>query len=203
MPVKFESLCIKTDVTAVKIINDLILAGTYFATFTMLNNKYIFLATGSYLYIFGKHDCQFKNKVKIFEGQSCYGIEPNSALNELLCYGTNKIKVFKLDLVLTKFLDFREYSGKDWILAAQWTTYDNFVVLTMHNVAILFSSVSEEITRYICEEKCLLYSGFVCKDPFVILSGTVFSEILVWKPVVSNKLCCPVTHRLKGHKVIQ
>lgn len=75
----------------------------------------------------------------------------------------------------------------------------------MHNALIVFNSNLEAKCRYICEENCLLYSGFISYDNFdqlIVFSGTVFSEVLLWRPTISKNSLSSITTRLKGHKVI-
>lgn len=154
--------------------------------------------------MFTRHGYNYKNKVKLFDGQSCYGIDTNSASNELLCYGTNKIKIVKCDLESGEVSESRDCLGNDWILTATWTASQDIAALSMHNVIIFYNHVFEEVSRYICEERCILYSGFVCADlsgRCIVLSGTVFSEILIWEPTGSCDKPCSVLQRLRGHKV--
>lgn len=156
------------------------------------------------MHIFSKFNYKYIDKVKIFEGGCCHGIEPNDDSGKILLFGANKVAVFKCDLILVKFQKLNEYSEKDWIVTAKWATEDGIAALTMHNILILLDSVLEETDRYICEESCILYCGFICCNSsaqFVVLSGTVFSEVLFWKPLVNTKGSCPITQKLKGHKV--
>lgn len=121
----------------------------------------------------------------------------------MLCHAENKLKIFTCNLDVTEIFELCNVSTKDWIITAKWMDGDNIVTLTMHNILIVYNSCLEEKCRYICEENCLLYSGFICHDflgELIVFSGTVFSEVLVWRPTENG--ICSVLHRLTGHKVI-
>lgn len=74
--------------------------------------------------------------------------------------------------------------------------------VSIHNRLQIWNTNLEFITEIQCEEKCILYSAFICYDKFeelVILSGTVFSEILIWKP--DREKPGLILKRLQRHKV--
>lgn len=117
-----------------------------------------------------------------------------------MVFGENKIKIFDCK---EEVFEICEHCAKDWIITAKWATNGGIVALTMHNVLIVYSDCLEEKNRCVCEENCILYSGFACYDVFghlVVFSGTVFSETLIWRP---ESEFCSVLSRLKGHKVIE
>ena len=90
----------------------------------------------------------------------------------------------------------------DWILDVTTGAKpsDSLLALTAHNNVLAL----HENTIMRCEEKCILYSGrFVAKDS-IVLGGTVFREIVIWRyeglPTDGDDGDRPVLHRLKGHE---
>lgn len=160
-----------------------------------------FLGISGTLNIFNKRTAKFLNAIRLFDGQKIYGIIPNESRTKLLIHGTYSIKIFKCKFIPA--LEIEEDSScvfHDWILSANWINSDHHVVtVTMHNIAVLWTNKLDFIKRAVCEEQCILYSACIYGNKFenlVILSGTVFSELLLWRP--SD---CSVSFRLKGHKV--
>lgn len=189
MPLIFKSVFERTNVTAVKPTQNHILA-----------------ATGSRLYIFKKVDKKCVFRLKVFDGNPCFGIVFTDAFKRVLLFGANEMKIFECNLETLQIGELYYRTSKDWIITAAWIDNKQIIALTMHNVAILYNSELNEITTYICEEKCILYSGFIYGEAFencIICSGTVFNEILTWKLSNNTKGLCPVLHRLKGHRVIR
>ncbi|GJQ74422.1 hypothetical protein Trydic_g21292 [Trypoxylus dichotomus] len=73
----------------------------------------------------------------------------------------------------------------------------------MHNVVTLLDSFLDVVEDKECMERCISYCAQVVDDNWnnlIILSGTVFSQILVWWPTKSADKLCPVLYRLIGHK---
>lgn len=91
----------------------------------------------------------------------------------------------------------------DWVLDAKWIDDDTLSLVCMHNkIQIWNSSLQFELENE-CEDKCILYSGHIYSESknVTVFSGTVFSEILIWKLQSVSKYKSPVLKRLKGHKV--
>ncbi|KAJ8921999.1 hypothetical protein NQ315_008637 [Exocentrus adspersus] len=180
----FEQQFIKTDVTAVKI----------------LKNHYI-AGVGGYVHVFDKKCRKFLAKHDAFEGQKIYGIIPNRDETKILLYGSRYIKVI---LTGDKLAEESRNRAPDWILAAAWIHNSNstqIVTVSMHNRVQVWSDNLKLLSEAKCEEKCILYSAFVCYDKLeelVILSGTVFSEVLIWRPNFEKD--SPVLKRLQRHK---
>lgn len=141
----------------------------------------------------------------VFPAQRIYGIAQNSR-NKLAVHGANKVKIIAFDFARTEFTKsvvYREFD--DWILDLKWINLDQSIVTVFANnyVSSWLSFDLTNVQNVCCSERCLLYSANVVNDTWddvYILSGTVFSEILVWKPS-GDPFFCPVLCRLKGHDV--
>lgn len=94
----------------------------------------------------------------------------------------------------------------DWILDAKWIDNDeNIAIMSMHNIITLWTKEMKLVKKVICEEKCILYSAHLVNDTWsnlIVLSGTVFSQVLIWWPKKSeDKDLCPILCKLVGHRV--
>ncbi|CAH0552573.1 unnamed protein product [Brassicogethes aeneus] len=180
----FKNKLIRTDVTYLKIVNDYILTGI-----------------GGDLQIFSLSNEMFITKVKIFSGQKIYGVETNKSKNKLLVYGGMYIKVIDFPNV-NNSKEHLMSSVKEWILDAK--LLDNKLCLaTMNNKLLILSSNLDVEKEVLCEERCILYSAFISinKNEIVVMSGTVFSEVLIWWPTkYDNNGISPVLKKLTGHK---
>ncbi|XP_018562587.1 WD repeat-containing protein 6 [Anoplophora glabripennis] len=181
----FESQFIKTDVTAVKILRNYYLVGV-----------------GGYLHVFDKNTYKLITKIYVFEGQKIYEIIPDADENKILLYGGRYLKVITTDQNFTCVNESACKIASDWILAAKWTdNYQQIVTVSIHNRLQIWNTDLEGITEISSEEKCILYSAFIYGDRFeelVILSGTVFSEVLIWRPDKNGESL--VLKRLQKHK---
>lgn len=54
------------------------------------------------------------------------------------------------------------------------------ILLQAHNFIEVFSE--GQVARHFCEEECILYSGNLLthENKIMVLSGTVFREVLLW-----------------------
>jgi len=92
----------------------------------------------------------------------------------------------------------------DWIQDAKLVnTGENLVLLTSHNKIIVRESSSMNVLKEIqCNERCILYCGKILGndlDDLIVLSGTVFGEILVWAARAVEDSPQQLFHRLSGH----
>ena len=75
----------------------------------------------------------------------------------------------------------------------------------MKNALLIFNEDLVVQRQVLCGEKCILYSAFISYDnvnELVIFSGTVFSEILIWKVSQNEERDSSVVlAKLKGHNV--
>lgn len=152
-------------------------------------------------------DNHLVKKHKVFKTDVIFGIKPNSELNKLIVHGQKSISlvpVFRdsLDLGASD-----EHSLSDWILCSQWIDGDTqFATVSMHNEVSVWSQDFRLQTSVICEVKCLLYSAYICFNRWaelLILSGTVFNQVLLWRPSAVNLQngLSTVLKTLKKHNV--
>lgn len=196
---------LKTDVTVVKIIGGAIFVGEFLCSLSdhCIIFKF-FIGVGRYLLIFSKSGNELLKKLTVFEEDSVYDIQVTQCYKKLLLYGANKLKTFKYNHILFSLEDENFVAMEDWILAAKWLDNGNRIaVVSMHNNVSIWTEALMKIESFVCSERCILYSAFICDNEkdIIILSGTVFSEVLIWLPVPTASALCPVSHRLVGHKV--
>ncbi|XP_034027646.1 WD repeat-containing protein 6 isoform X2 [Thalassophryne amazonica] len=97
----------------------------------------------------------------------------------------------------------------NWILEVRWLAGDGcrlLCVAVAHNSAILLDTITgEALSQCSCLEGCLLYSALLLVDETwadtVVVGGTVFNQLVLWKPGESRNPDCkaPVERRLLGH----
>lgn len=199
----FESLFIKTDVTCVKIYVDLILVGKYQISNRNENLNTLIPGIGGYIYIYHKYTKKLIKKELVFDGENICGIIFDSK-NYLFVYSGTGGKLYEVEKCFSSLCLKHHISNSDWILDAKWIDNNNIATLSMHNKFQLWDLNLEKLFDVECEEKCILYSAhlvFEKYDQIIALSGTVFSEILIWQPSKNNNGEATVLRRLQGHKV--
>ncbi|XP_032663397.1 WD repeat-containing protein 6 isoform X2 [Odontomachus brunneus] len=186
------SKLLRTNVLAVRCVDDLVLIGM-----------------GSMLYVFDTNSYQLKSKLNCLYPSNIHGIVvgPN---NILAVFGAKSIyicDIIKQEEVIT-FKKRNNNEFNDWIIALQWISVKKqlqLAILFAHNCVSIYDISEGSFQIVCCEEKCILYGGFISgtlQEDLVIFSGTVFQEILIWKidnNHDSNK-SMPILHRLTGHK---
>ncbi|KAJ8935051.1 hypothetical protein NQ318_002680 [Aromia moschata] len=182
----FHSHFLKVDIIAVKNYKDFFLIGV-----------------GGFLYIFNKKTSKFLNKVNVLEDQKIYGIIINKIGNKILLYGGKFIKLFNINATLTYFDEISRTTASDWILDAKWINTDKEIAtISMHNRLQIWNANLAIVTELECEEKCILYSAHICYEAInelIILSGTVFNEVLIWRPTKWKDKICTVLKKLQKH----
>ncbi|XP_061592710.1 WD repeat-containing protein 6 [Cololabis saira] len=101
---------------------------------------------------------------------------------------------------------------QDWVLDARWLSGDQrrlLCVAVAHNAALLLDVVTGNVQlQHFCLEGCLLYSALLLVheswNDTVIVGGTVFNQLIVWKPGGGDESGnsghkAPVARRLPGH----
>lgn len=96
---------------------------------------------------------------------------------------------------------------EDWLLDVQWLPEMPSAFLgavLAHNTALLLEAKSGHVVCLrSCQEVCLLYSGLLIGsvwDSAVLVGGTVFNQLILWRPGASGKdQAAPVERRLPGH----
>lgn len=168
---------------------------------------YIVLGIGGYLHVYELPQNNLVKRKKIFNGQKIYGIKPNSQVSRVIVYGGKNISLIPFeakDVIVNDSDDHQILS--DWILDAKWIENDTKIATVfMHNKITIWSEDFTVEVSVKCEERCILYSAHICYDKYkqlLVLSGTVFNEILLWKPFYTKENgLSPVLNRLIRHKV--
>ncbi|XP_014467979.1 PREDICTED: WD repeat-containing protein 6 isoform X2 [Dinoponera quadriceps] len=186
------SKLLRTNVLAIRCVDDLVLTGM-----------------GSTLYVYDKNSYQLRSKLNCLYPSNIHGIVvgPN---NILAVFGAKSIFICDIikqkEAVTFKKLNNNEFN--DWIIALQWISVKKqlqLAILFAHNYISLYDISGNSCQIIYCKENCILYGGSISgtlKENLVIFSGTVFQEILIWKVDnnLDNNKSVPVLHRLKGHK---
>ncbi|CAH1183436.1 unnamed protein product [Phaedon cochleariae] len=187
--VSFESKFIKTDVTAIRILRNVVLVGA-----------------GAAIHVF-QRNCPwrliYKQEIRNTRGEKIHGFIPFQK-NNLLVFGGPFIIIFNVNHDFTYFEELICKGFSDWILDAKLIDEDNKIVaVSMQNKLHILNSNLEILEVIECIEKCILYSAHICYDKYeelIILSGTVFSEILIWRPTRRKNNECVLLARLQKHK---
>ncbi|KAL1505997.1 hypothetical protein ABEB36_005435 [Hypothenemus hampei] len=186
----FRSMYLHTDVTCLEILHNQIFAGV-----------------GGSICIYDLVKRQLIKRKIVFEGKQILGIRANSQGSKLMVYAGKHIALFNVDSQTFELEPLgNRYILSDWILDGKWIEEDKkFVTVFMHNKATVWNDnfISEKSVK--CEERCILYSAYIISkenyEQLIVLSGTVFSEILLWKPsCIGKNGLSPVLKRLKQHK---
>ncbi|XP_017786404.1 PREDICTED: WD repeat-containing protein 6 [Nicrophorus vespilloides] len=187
--VKFTGKLIKTDVTAIKLLENHLLCGI-----------------GAFLHVYSIDETasSLLHKLRVFNGVRIYGIQLSESGNKVLLHAENQIKVYSMDLKSLEFKEIACVESSDWVLRAKWIDSDeNIVAISMHNVIEYYTKDLELKKSIVCEERCILYCANLSYnrwEDLVVLSGTVFSEVLIWKPSFDEGAeLCKVLRRLTGH----
>lgn len=101
---------------------------------------------------------------------------------------------------------------QDWALDVRWLSGDKYSLLCVavaHNSALLLDAITgNALVQHSCMEGCLLYSALLLVHESwldtVLVGGTVFNQLVLWKPGVEDKSSdsehkAPVERRLLGH----
>lgn len=96
---------------------------------------------------------------------------------------------------------------QDWALDVRWLSGDKnslLCVAVAHNSVLLLDVVTgNSLVQRSCLEGCLLYSALLLvHDSWadtMLVGGTVFNQLILWKPGGGNENKAPVERRLKGH----
>lgn len=162
-----------------------------------------FTGVGNELRVFDESNFTCLDVIEAFPQDAIHGIV--NGQDKILVYGGRTFGIFTFEESKIKRLFYHSFT--DWIIAADFyspTDETNISILFAHNNLYFFNYLTKEYKNIWCEEKCILYGGCLSREnsnELVLLSGTVFQEILLWK--VNNeedyKSDVPVLHRLKGH----
>lgn len=178
------SLLIRTDVTAVKIFKNYVLAGI-----------------GSTINVFDKASARLITKFQCLKSQKIYGFVVSNCGNKILVFGGKQFTVLSFThshYEETFKKNFEPIICDDWLHSGVWLKEDIVILLTAHNVTQKWNlSTQSLISQETGKENSILYSGLLVmlQDAIMVLAGTVFSDVIVHSNTVKEPL-----HYLRGHK---
>ncbi|CAH2311924.1 WD repeat-containing 6 [Pelobates cultripes] len=184
--------------------------------------EYLLAGEGPYLTVYSvkdKHINSQRIRQNVLHSYTIHGIKlcdsaSSKASDVLLCvFGSKGLIVLQLNIMdqglnLLKLCDIRELN--DWIWDVQWLGDDLqptcYLGLAMgHNSVILYDYLNGEILKEVhCSEKCILYSAHFCGvqwEDLIMVSGTVFNQLVVWCPSDQTNVDGRVEprRRISGH----
>ncbi|XP_045536034.1 WD repeat-containing protein 6 [Papilio machaon] len=174
----------RTDVTAVKLYEEYVIAGI-----------------GSSLFIYKKDTLEVVTiHHKILDGQKIYGIESSKDGSKLLIFGGKQFIIIERSNGEFQLFNFSPGSiCDDWLHSGTWLSDNEVGLLTAHNVVQIWDISKEPvlISQTIGKDNSILYSGLLLPltDDVLVLSGTVFSQIIIYRCKKEQPL-----HYLLGHK---
>ncbi|XP_063241176.1 tRNA (34-2'-O)-methyltransferase regulator WDR6 [Bacillus rossius redtenbacheri] len=184
---KFISRSLKTDITALCCVKNVIVA-----------------ATGNWISVFDATTHEVLLREELLRHQNIHGIVCSPS-DVVAVFGGRQLSVFVLQTNGCVCISGKvQWSALDWVLAAHWLEgSDCIAVLTAHNTVSLWDrSTRERVRTAHCEEKCLVYCGSLYGERWqdlVAMVGTVFQEIVIWTPTSGQGSDAVVLHRLQGH----
>ncbi|XP_050305724.1 WD repeat-containing protein 6 [Anthonomus grandis grandis] len=169
----FKRLHLQTPVTCIEVVKDNLIAGF-----------------GGILHVYRLPDNVLLQKKEIFQDQNIFGIKPNSDGSSILVYGGKHIGLVSFKDSWEKKNN-EDFILSDWILDAKWIDNDTkLATVFMNNKISVWTDNFKPQSSVKCAERCISYSAFICRntyDQLIVLSGTVFCEILLWKPSITDE----------------
>ncbi|KAK2584051.1 hypothetical protein KPH14_006501 [Odynerus spinipes] len=172
-------------------------------------SNFVLVGIGCILHVFKKRTTYELEYKLNFYSNNIHGILEVSD-NYIVVFGGKCLCIYETNkrsntIILKEYFDPIWFN--DWIIAVTWLTTNTqifLIILFAHNNVCVYDICTKKHQYIFCEEKCILYggsmSGETMKD-LIIFSGTVFQEILIWKP--SYGAACDknakILHRLHGH----
>ncbi|XP_075211583.1 tRNA (34-2'-O)-methyltransferase regulator WDR6 isoform X2 [Lycorma delicatula] len=169
-------------------------------------SEYLYVGMGGNIIVFAVNDGNYISLINrnVLQYHNIYGICPDSSEDNIVVYGGKHVIV--LPAYPSNLTDDElTWEAKDWIWHIKWLNDDTLAIILGHNELLILKWHDKSVVRVIsCEEKCILYSAFIIGDDveknLIVLSGTVYKEVLVWAPDFrKNENSKTVLHRLKGH----
>ncbi|XP_032892892.1 WD repeat-containing protein 6 [Amblyraja radiata] len=179
-----ESLSLQSPITALQFVGDFILSGE---------------GAGVSLHFLNSTSGRVEKRIgDVLKNYRVHGIETRggsggSEPTVLAVYGGKGVAVIELDAGGEE-PELRRvgplYELHDWIWDLRWLRADeqpagHLALALGHNSVVLCDYWSQRSLREVhCEEKCILYSAhFVggCWDELVLVSGTVFNQLVLWQ----------------------
>ena len=140
--------------------------------------------------------------IRIFKGASVHGFV-GVGHDKIVAYGGKQFAWLTLESGRWSAKESIAGLARDWILdiARDAGTSEALLALTAHNNVLDLQA--NTVIR--CTEKCILYSGRLVAKDSIVLGGTVFREVVVWRydklpSDADGDADRPVLHRLRGHE---
>ncbi|XP_066906772.1 tRNA (34-2'-O)-methyltransferase regulator WDR6 isoform X2 [Halyomorpha halys] len=171
-------------------------------------DKFVVTGIGGDLQVFESCNRIHKNfkriyMLEVFPSDYIYGIIPNNV--KIIVFGGKRVAFIETNQNFSCMSIKTSWLVEDWILDSVWTSDIEVAILTAHNVLLLYQYLPSAVvkSRISCTEQCILYSGKILNskwEELIVLSGTVYQEVIIWSNGRSVSEEYPVIHRLKGHK---
>ncbi|KAI8800355.1 WD40-repeat-containing domain protein [Cladochytrium replicatum] len=180
---------------------------------SFLTDSVLAVGTGPYLLVY-KISSNLKSPAwtcECFEGLSnIHGIEVNyDEMRRYRCalFGGKHIEL--IDVVedenhsLTGNRVGKQMILPDLIQAVKWIGEDNIGIVLGHNCLEVWNISGTNTRSYRCAEHCLLHSAECygsSEETLLVAAGTIFREILLWRPVWGDSASTEILYRLTGHE---
>ncbi|PZC86900.1 hypothetical protein B5X24_HaOG201759 [Helicoverpa armigera] len=174
------SLLTRTDVTAVKIHENIVLAGI-----------------GDTIHIFDKESRKLLQRLCGLHGQKIYGFVPGQCGDKILVFGGKQFTIVSRASE-EYYRVFEPIVCGDWLHSGIWINENEVALLTAHNVVQKWDTVTMKlISQHASRDNSILYSGLLLPlhNEVLVMAGTVFSEVIIQRCGEEQSL-----HHLKGHK---
>uniref|UniRef100_A0A8C5MUL5 tRNA (34-2'-O)-methyltransferase regulator WDR6 n=1 Tax=Leptobrachium leishanense TaxID=445787 RepID=A0A8C5MUL5_9ANUR len=198
-----DSVLLVAPVTALEFVGDFLLAGE-----------------GPYLTVYHVKDTRInlqRIRQNVLHGYSVHGIKlrgaaPPCAAGVVLCvFGSKGLVILRLsvaddEVTLSSLGLLRELH--DWIWDVQWLGCDTQATFSLalalgHNSVALYDHENGNVLKEVhCAEKCILYSAHFWGgtwEELVVVSGTVFNQLVVWRPSDQADGKVEPMRRISGH----
>ncbi|XP_048485447.1 WD repeat-containing protein 6-like [Plutella xylostella] len=180
---------IKTDITAVKLFGNIVLAGI-----------------GSWAHVYDIVTKKLLQTEHVLRGQKIYGFIPSKYEGNVIIFGGKQFSIASIDWSFNrdrKVLRLNPRVGPiicdDWLHAVVWTKEEEIAALTAHNVVQIWNTSQEPflITSFHSKDNSILYSGCLVPldDDVLVLAGTVFTDVIIHACSETEPLMS-----LKGHR---
>ncbi|KAJ1996111.1 WD repeat-containing protein 6 [Coemansia spiralis] len=130
----------------------------------------------------------------IFRYNRIHGIQAQRGTHKVLVFGSKQWAVLNISDFESIEIE-HTHSANDWIKAGHWV--QDYVALALAHNQVAIMDMVGEVKMVAQSEPCILYSAMfygATLDSLVVAAGTVFNQVIVWRPIDST-----ILYRLKGH----
>ena len=172
-------------------------AVTALATVPLETGSCLLAGQGHFVKLLEGRSCL--DKIEIFSGHKVHQFSPVTAQNgvQFLVRGGKSVALIQVQKRRLSVV-IQETVFTDWIWDCLSSDRDHVLLLTAHNVVLVVDRCLKLVRQLGCDEKCILYCGLLVPSrddrSAVVLAGTVFSEVVIWRTRDGE-----VLHRLTGH----